>query len=120
MWLCYALLLRYKDRRTIAECQPRSISQGQRVWLCSKNLPLQTEARKLTPRFVGPFEVVQMVNPAAVHLKLPASLNIHPTLHVSRVKLVRESELSLRTPHRSTRSSGSWISADEAAAGSTS
>ncbi|XP_056870005.1 chromodomain Y-like protein [Takifugu flavidus] len=34
-----------------------------------------------------------MVNPAAVRLKLPAALRIHPTFHVSKVKPVAESDL---------------------------
>lgn len=34
---------------------------------------------KLRLQFVGPFEVEWMVNAAAVQLKLPASINVHPT-----------------------------------------
>uniref|UniRef100_A0A674NH19 Chromo domain-containing protein n=1 Tax=Takifugu rubripes TaxID=31033 RepID=A0A674NH19_TAKRU len=65
-----------------------SYQPGQKVWLSTKDLPLQVESRKLAPRFVGPFEVDRMVNPAAVRLKLPPALRIHPTFHVSKVKPV--------------------------------
>lgn len=65
---------------------------GQRVWLYSKDLPLQTESQKLASHFFM-FEVDRMINMAAICQKLPASLNIHSTLHISRVKPVRESEL---------------------------
>lgn len=67
---------------------------GQRVWLSAKDLPLQVECRKLAPQFVGPFEVERMVNPTAVRLRLPASMRVHPTFHVSRVRPVVESDLS--------------------------
>lgn len=51
---------------------------GRRVWLSSKDLPLQVDCRKLTQQFVGPFEVEQIVNPDAVQLRLPASMKVHP------------------------------------------
>lgn len=64
---------------------------GQRVWLPAKELPLQVESRKLAPRFVGPFPISGIINPAAVRLRLPRSLRVHPTFHVSKVKPVKES-----------------------------
>ena len=50
-------------------------------------------SKKLSPRFIGPFEVEAIVNPTAVCLKLPASLQIHPTFHVSQLKPVSTSTL---------------------------
>lgn len=41
-----------------------------------------------TMGLVGPFEVDRMVNMAVVRLKLPASINVHLTFHVSWVKPV--------------------------------
>ena len=71
---------------------------GQRVWLSAKDLPLRVESKKLAPRFVGPFEIDSVVNPCAVRLKLPASLRVHPTFHVSLLKPVSDSPLSLPAP----------------------
>lgn len=67
---------------------------GQKVWLSTKYLLLQVASKKLTPRYVSPFEVERMIDTTAVCLKLPAALKIHSMFHVSRVKPVRELELS--------------------------
>ncbi|GKA17679.1 putative reverse transcriptase domain-containing protein [Tanacetum coccineum] len=42
---------------------------------------------KLSPRFVGPFEIVEKVGPVAYRLDLPEELNgVHDTFHVSNLK----------------------------------
>ncbi|GJT86633.1 putative reverse transcriptase domain-containing protein [Tanacetum coccineum] len=42
---------------------------------------------KLTPRFVGPFEITERIGPVAYRLRLPEELNdVHDTFHVSNLK----------------------------------
>ncbi|GKD23208.1 putative reverse transcriptase domain-containing protein, partial [Tanacetum coccineum] len=42
---------------------------------------------KLTPRFVGPFEIIEKVGPVAYRLHLPEELDdVHDTFHVSNLK----------------------------------
>ncbi|KAK3516100.1 hypothetical protein QTP70_005392 [Hemibagrus guttatus] len=59
------------------------------VWLSTRNLRLKLPCRKLSPKFVGPFEIIRQVNP--VSYRLPASYCICPTFHVSLLKLAHPS-----------------------------
>lgn len=63
------------------------------MWLSAKNLHLRVPSKKLAPRFVGPFPVTKTIGPAAVRLRLPRTLRVHPTFHVSQVKPVKESPM---------------------------
>lgn len=70
---------------------------GQKVWLSSRNLPLQVESSKLDILdlgYIGPFEVEKIINTSAVRLKLPDSLKIHPTFHISLLQPGARSTLS--------------------------
>ena len=71
---------------------------GQKVWLSTKDLLLKVASRKLAPRFVGPFEIEAIINPCEVRLRLPLSLWVHPTFHVSLLKPVSSCPLAVTTP----------------------
>ncbi|KAK3505573.1 hypothetical protein QTP70_021494 [Hemibagrus guttatus] len=63
-----------------------SYKVGQKVWLSTRNLCLRLPCKKLSPKFIGPFEIVCQVNPVAYRLRLPTSYRICPTFHVSLLK----------------------------------
>ena len=61
-------------------------------WVFLKNSPWIGVLRfgkrgKLSPRFIGPYEIVSKVGPIAYKLKLPPELSrIHDTFHVSMLR----------------------------------
>ncbi|KAJ1088498.1 hypothetical protein NDU88_001655 [Pleurodeles waltl] len=57
-----------------------------KVWLSSKFLPSRLSQNKFTPRYYGPFRILQLINPVTVRLHLPHTWKIHPVFHDSQLK----------------------------------
>ena len=51
--------------------------------LFAQNLSLKLPSRKLAPRFIGPFKVLERIGTQAYRLVLPEKYDIHNVFHVS-------------------------------------
>lgn len=73
---------------------------GDKVLLNSKHIrdPLQQESKKLSARFLGPFEIISKVGQVAYELQLPYTMQIHPVFHVSLLRRYYEREGQLPPP----------------------
>ena len=71
---------------------------GDKVLLSTKNLKLKNEERtvdraKLLPKYVGPYEITELIGKVAYRLALPESTKIHPVLHVSLLYPYKDPEV---------------------------
>ena len=54
-----------------------------KVWLEAKNLKLPYRSKKMSPKRLGPFNIVEEIGPRAYRLDLPKGWKIHNVFHVS-------------------------------------
>ncbi len=77
-----------RRHKTFADARaPTPLYQpGDRVWLSTRNLRLRLPCRKLSPCYIGPFNILRQINEVTYHLQLPPRYRIHATFHVSLLK----------------------------------
>uniref|UniRef100_A0A8C6LZ78 Integrase catalytic domain-containing protein n=1 Tax=Nothobranchius furzeri TaxID=105023 RepID=A0A8C6LZ78_NOTFU len=66
---------------------------GDKVWVSTTDLRFRAGSKMLAPRFLGPYTIQKVINAVSYRLRLPASLRIHPTFHISRLKPYVDSSL---------------------------
>ncbi|MBW0474767.1 hypothetical protein O181_014482 [Austropuccinia psidii MF-1] len=82
---------KYADRNSPI---PPDFQPGDKVWLASKNIKTTRPTKKLSERWLGPFEVIKKIASHAYHLKLPQQWkSVHPLFHVSLLEPVKESTI---------------------------
>jgi hypothetical protein len=95
-----------QDRMSIQANKKRrdvTYKVGDEVMLSTRNIRLKAVGTpKLLPRYVGPFNVTQVISKTAVKLELPALWRVHNVFHVCLIKPYERSKRSqpLPTPLR--------------------
>ncbi|MBW0545782.1 hypothetical protein O181_085497 [Austropuccinia psidii MF-1] len=75
---------------------PPDFQPGDKVWLASKNINPKRPTKKLSERWLGPFEVLKKIGSHAYHLKLPQQWKtVHPVFHVSLLEPVKHSTMHM-------------------------
>ncbi|MBW0553687.1 hypothetical protein O181_093402 [Austropuccinia psidii MF-1] len=71
---------------------PPDFQLRDKVWLASRNIKTTRPTKKLSERWLRPFEVLQKIGSHAYHIKLPQQWkSAHPVFHVSLLKPVKQS-----------------------------
>ncbi|MBW0561020.1 hypothetical protein O181_100735 [Austropuccinia psidii MF-1] len=65
-----------------------------KVWLASKNVKITRPTKKLSERWLGPFELLKKIGSNAYHLKFPQQWkSVHPVFHVFLLEPVKQSTI---------------------------
>jgi hypothetical protein len=86
--------MKYQEEQANRHREAATLTTDDYVWLSTEHYRLRAVgrgdiARKLGPKWVGPYRVAEVIGPAAVRLTLPDGVQIHPVIHVSQLKLAR-------------------------------
>ncbi|MBW0577936.1 hypothetical protein O181_117651 [Austropuccinia psidii MF-1] len=82
---------KYEDRNRAI---PPYFQHGEKVWLGSNNINTKRTTKKLSERWLRPFEVLKKIGSHAYHLKLPQQWKlVHPVFNVSLLEPVKQSTI---------------------------
>jgi hypothetical protein len=64
-----------------------------RVWMDARNILMQRPSKTLDWKYLGPYEISEVISPWAYRLNLPKDLHIHPVQPISCLSKVSEDAL---------------------------
>ena len=70
----------------IRRTPPPAYKVGDAVMLSTAHLKLKWPSRKLDHKFIGPFQIQQLISPIAVRLTLPHKWKTYPTFQIREVE----------------------------------
>ena len=77
--------------------KPPEFKINDKVWINS-SLILRNKNKKLKPRKLGPYKIIEKISPVTYKLSLPKSLRIHPIIHVSELEPYYEDHFGRKQP----------------------
>lgn len=67
---------------------------GDQVWLVMQDLRNTQGSRKLSPCYIGPYQIRRQINEVTYELALPRHSRVHPAFHISRLNPVTPGPLA--------------------------
>jgi hypothetical protein len=74
---------RYANQANASRFSALAFHVGDKVWLNTMNLNMDRPSKKLAKKYIGPFDIKEVISPIACRLDLPPALRIHNVFHTS-------------------------------------
>ncbi len=91
----------YKKYADVHRLPTPDIKVGDKAWLSTRNIKSQKPCSKFDPKRIGPYLVLEQINPVTFRLQLPASTKRHNVFHVSLLEPYVPSTIPHRDQHQS-------------------
>jgi hypothetical protein len=72
-------------------CKTPEFTEKDQVWLEARNLKI-TGNQKLMPKWYGPYQIIEKINPVAYWLWLPPTMKIHDVFHINLLSPYKATE----------------------------